>query len=168
VSASSVDQALIVEDPVPAPAAARPFKEGLINSQGLLKPSDVIGTDILFLTDTVLTGRGITGLRKVGARTGLTNGFIVQKSAPQIKVRINGVLEEFRDVITFKGNSTNMVLDSGDSGSVLLADVNGKTVVLGLIFAQTDATSLGVALPFGRVIKALKLKIDPNRQFSFK
>lgn len=168
VSASSIDQAMIVKDPSPAPAIDRPFNEGLINSQGLLKPSDVIGTDILFLTDSVMTGSGIGEVRKVGARTGLTNGFIDQESHPQIKVRINGVLEEFNKVITFKGHSTSTVMDGGDSGSVLLADVNGKTVVLGLIFAQTDATSLGVALPFGRVIKALRLKIDPLRKFTFK
>ena len=153
---SSIDQSLIERLTT---SGNRFFQEGL--QDGIHNP----GTDLLFMKDRVFEGRGISSVWKFGARTGYTTGTIVQKSG---KIRVRGFVNDFVDVITFKGSSDNLVLDGGDSGSVLVAEVDGKNVVIGLVFAQTDTTNYGIALPFGRVIHQLSLKIPSSRLHTFK
>jgi surface protein len=83
----------------------------------------------------------------------------------------NGTTEEivdFEDCITFsyKNNDPGVTI-SGDSGSVLIGDINGKLKIVGLVFAGSPVTNpndpsvdgvIGIANRIDRVADQLKVK----------
>ena len=71
-------------------------------------------------------------------------------------------------MIEVTGLGGNMVTDEGDSGSVLVGQHKGKTVVIGLNFAMSSDRRQSYAIPFGRAISELKLSIPASRLIDIK
>lgn len=150
LAATAVDAASITSN------NTRKFVEGIMGLN--------LGT-LRYFSKDIIEDELFDNIFKVGAGTGEQIAAFV--SNPHANIKAPELMNnDFVDVIeTSKEVGNNAVTAEGDSGSVLIGDIDGETVVFGLNFAMSTGGIESYAFPSGRVTDALSIDIPGNRQW---
>lgn len=108
--------------------------------------------------------RGPVRVSKVGRRTGLTRGTVtaavtgdtsVAYDQPNFRSEVH-----YLDMITIHGASDTPFARPGDSGSLVVADVDGAPEALGIVFAVSHDEALTWVMPMEVVLAGLGVTIE--------
>lgn len=119
-----------------------------------------------------------TRVKKVGRTTGLTHGYIESRQVgpfpltydittyhgPSESVRFSGRVY-FEPVFVVRG-TTGIFSDRGDSGALVVTDIDGGEQAVGIVFAGDSLENLSYILPIEPIMKQLGLQFVSNHGIS--